>query len=152
MAVMRRKDKRQEAIRQLLDRNEVGSQEEIVALLATEGVEVTQATLSRDLRDLGVRKQGGRYLPLPREAIRHRKRLLREIAPLIAEVRRGGTIVVIIVSGAGQAPSLALSIREAELVEVLGVISDLQTIMIATGTGAQARGLARDLLAAAQSR
>jgi len=146
MAVMRRKEARQEAIRELLTRNEVASQDEIVALLGTEGIEVTQATLSRDLRDLGVRKQGGRYLPQARETVKQRKRLLRELSSMVREVRRGGTIVVVL-AGAGQGPAVGVALREADLVEVLGVISDLNTVFIATGTAAQARALSRDLLA-----
>lgn len=150
MAAMKQKEARQESIREMLTRNEVGSQEEIVALLATEGIEVTQATLSRDLRDLGVRKQGGRYLPQARDAVKQRRRRLRELGGMIREVRRGGTIVVLL-AGAGQGPALAVGLKEAELLEVLGVISDLNTVFIATGTAAQARMLSRDLHAVVRS-
>ena len=54
---------RREAVLYLLRTRKVASQEEIVELLAERGVEATQSSVSRDLRDLGVVKVGGRYVP-----------------------------------------------------------------------------------------
>ena len=51
---MTNKQTRQHSILELVAHHLVGSQEELRQLLATKGMEVTQATLSRDLRDLGL--------------------------------------------------------------------------------------------------
>ena len=51
---MTRKQARQEAILRLVSAHEVGSQEELRRLLLERGVDVTQATLSRDIRDIGL--------------------------------------------------------------------------------------------------
>src|SRR3954470_8274812 len=63
---MTRKQTRQNAILDLVNGNVVASQEELRQLLVTRGIDVTQATLSRDLRDLGLARisteDGGRYV------------------------------------------------------------------------------------------
>lgn len=58
---------RQNLILQLISERELGTQQDMVAALAAEGVEVAQATVSRDLAELGVLKVGSRYLALPHE-------------------------------------------------------------------------------------
>src|ERR1051325_3614886 len=63
---MTRKRERQQAIRQLIGTRPIASQEELKQVLALKGWQVTQATLSRDLHDLGVVRaptnNGVRYL------------------------------------------------------------------------------------------
>ena len=62
---MAQKTERQAAILQLIGAHDVASQEHLRQLLADRGVSVTQATLSRDLRELGVLRvpgdEGARY-------------------------------------------------------------------------------------------
>lgn len=53
---------RRRIIRSLLTDHEIKSQNDIVALLADQGLEVTQATVSRDLASIGARKDGSRYV------------------------------------------------------------------------------------------
>ncbi|HEU4787213.1 MAG TPA: hypothetical protein VFS57_07400, partial [Gemmatimonadaceae bacterium] len=63
---MASKRERQQAIVRLIGSSQISSQEDLKRLLAAEGLVVTQATLSRDLRDLGVVRapgdNGARYL------------------------------------------------------------------------------------------
>src|SRR5437762_1632828 len=63
---MSKKHERQNAVRQLIGGRQISSQEELKQLLLTKGWSVTQATLSRDLRDLGVVRAasgaGAKYL------------------------------------------------------------------------------------------
>ena len=67
---MKDKESRQRIIRHLVERNRISSQEELVGLLRDEGINVTQATLSRDLKDLRIAKihseNGGYVYALPR--------------------------------------------------------------------------------------
>ncbi|MBA3426037.1 MAG: arginine repressor [Rubrobacteraceae bacterium] len=58
---------RQALILTLISEKELGTQQGVVGALADEGVEVAQATVSRDLAELGVLKVGSRYLALPHE-------------------------------------------------------------------------------------
>ena len=61
------KGTRQDLILRLISEHSLGTQQDVVAALSDEGVEVAQATVSRDLAELGVLKVGSRYLALPHE-------------------------------------------------------------------------------------
>jgi len=61
------KGTRQNLILRLISERSLGTQGDVVSALADEGVEVAQATVSRDLSELGVLKVGNRYLALPHE-------------------------------------------------------------------------------------
>jgi transcriptional regulator of arginine metabolism len=61
------KTTRQDLILRLISEKDLGTQQDVVAALADENVEVAQATVSRDLAELGVLKVGNRYLALPHD-------------------------------------------------------------------------------------
>ena len=61
------KTTRQDLILRLISELDLGTQQDVVGALADEGVEVAQATVSRDLAELGVLKVGSRYLALPHD-------------------------------------------------------------------------------------
>jgi transcriptional regulator of arginine metabolism len=61
------KTTRQDLIVRLISERDLGTQLDVVGALAEEGVEVGQATVSRDLAELGVLKVGNRYLALPHD-------------------------------------------------------------------------------------
>src|ERR671920_876438 len=61
------KGTRQDLILRMISERELGTQQDVVAALSDMGVEVAQATVSRDLAELGVLKVGSRYLALPHE-------------------------------------------------------------------------------------
>ena len=61
------KGTRQDLILRLISERALGTQHDVVTALSDEGVEVAQATVSRDLAELGVLKVGSRYLALPHE-------------------------------------------------------------------------------------
>ncbi len=61
------KTTRQDLILRLISERDLGTQQDVVVALADEGIEVAQATVSRDLAELGVLKVGSRYLALPHD-------------------------------------------------------------------------------------
>jgi transcriptional regulator of arginine metabolism len=61
------KTTRQDLILRLISERDLGTQQDVVGALADEGVEVAQATVSRDLTELGVLKVRDRYLALPHD-------------------------------------------------------------------------------------
>ena len=61
------KTTRQDLILRLISERDLGTQQDVVGALADEGIEVAQATVSRDLAELGVLKVGNRYLALPHD-------------------------------------------------------------------------------------
>jgi transcriptional regulator of arginine metabolism len=133
---------RRAEIRQLIGTRQVATQEELRSLLADRGHDVTQATLSRDLAQLGARRAaqpgGGTYYELP-DAPQ---------APLIDNLVRtideNGTLVVVhTTSGAAQV--VAGMLDRAKLPEVLGTIAGDDAIFVAPTRGVSTTKLIRKL-------
>lgn len=123
MAAVR--EERKATIRALVRSHEVHTQQELVALLKERGTEVTQATVSRDVAELGLEKSGQVYV-LP-EDLR-----LREVARAqVREVRRAGNQVIIITE-AGAAQGMAAALDAAQEHGVLGTIAGDDTILVVT--------------------
>jgi transcriptional regulator of arginine metabolism len=133
----------------LIAANQVWSQQELAALLRRrEGITVTQATLSRDLTELGVVKgPNGYMLPgaAPATAGGDREAALATaLRQHLVSAARGGTTVVLR-TPSGHANSLAVEIDRAGLTGVLGTIAGDDTIFIAARDSDAAAALARHL-------
>jgi transcriptional regulator of arginine metabolism len=133
---MTKKQARQAAILDLIGAHVVGSQEELRQLLLARGMDVTQATLSRDLRDLHlarVSELGGVRYVLP-EALMpdDDKPLLATLLPqLFSKVDGVGEFIVLHTVASGAQP-IAEAIDQEEFPEVLGTIAGDDTILIVT--------------------
>ncbi len=140
------REQRHDAIQSLLQRGHVHSQGELRERLARQGHAVNQATLSRDLRALGVRKGPDGYeLPQdgpapsgPRAGLRHSTQEW-----LLSAARALNQLVLRTPPGGAQ--PLALALDRAALTGVLGTIAGDDTVLvICTGTR-QATQLQRQL-------
>ncbi|MET1035817.1 MAG: arginine repressor [Arthrobacter sp.] len=137
---------RQARIKSILGSESVRSQAELAALLAGEGVQVTQATLSRDLVELGairvrgvdgglvyaIRSEGGDRTPrtgLTQEVLD--ARLAKLCAELLVTAEASGNIVVLR-TPPGAANFLALAIDHSILPDVLGTIAGDDTVVLVT--------------------
>ena len=133
---MTNKQARQAAILDLVAEHVVGSQEDLRRLLLARGMDVTQATLSRDLRDLHlarVSEAGGARYVLPESlAADDGKPLLATLLPqLFSRVDGVGELVVLHTVASGAQP-IAEAIDLEEFPEVLGTIAGDDTILIVT--------------------
>ena len=134
---------RREAILGILDSGSVRRQSELARLLRKRGFSVTQSSVSRDLRELGVLKAGGRYLAPPVETA-HAQGNFGSLAPFVRSVRPAGASLTVIRTSTGAAQSVAVALDKAAWPEVAGTVSGDDTIFIATADGrAQRRLLAR---------
>lgn len=142
---MRFKNDRLEAIKLLISSQEIGSQKELLEALEAEGFIVTQATLSRDLKQLKVAKaasMNGRYVyVLPNETMYRRVQKplpAREmmLTPGFLSIRFSGNIGVI-KTRPGYASSIAYNIDNSDIPEILGTIAGDDTIMIVVKEGVQ---------------
>ena len=143
---------RQTRVVDLLRSHEVRSQGELLTLLSRDGVEVTQATLSRDLVEVGaVKVRKGRQLvyalpdggsPVTSEDLP--VRLRRAADELLVSARCAGN-QVILRTPPGAANYLASCIDQSHLAEVLGTIAGDDTILVVAATPASAREFARVL-------
>ncbi|MDD7968901.1 arginine repressor [Actinomycetospora lemnae] len=146
---------RQARVVALLTEREVHSQAELAALLASEGVEVTQATLSRDLDELGaVKLRGadggvGRYV-VPDDGSPVRgvtggtDRLSRLLAELLVSADHSGNLAVLRTPPGG-AHYLASALDRAALAEVVGTIAGDDTVLVVAREPLDGAGLAARL-------
>ena len=122
---------RQSAILRILRDGQVRRQEDLVRLLKKEGHDVTQSSVSRDLRDLRVSKAGGRYV-VPADDLTRTNDNFGTLSQFVRGLRRAGPSITVLRTTIGAAQSVAVAIDKAEWPEVAGTISGDDTIFIAT--------------------
>jgi transcriptional regulator of arginine metabolism len=134
---------RRTAIMRILRGGVVRRQSDLAQLLKRDGFEVTQSSVSRDLRELGVLKASGRYL-LPPDEVSRANGDFGALAQFVRAVRPAGASITVIRTTIGAAPSVAVALDKAEWPEVVGTISGDDTIFVATQDArAQQRLIAR---------
>lgn len=142
--VMKVKNSRLEALKMLISSMELSSQEEVLKVLEKEGFKLTQATLSRDLKQLKVAKaasMSGKYVyVLPNETMYRRVTTPRKATEMM---QRSGYISVnisgqlaIVKTRPGYASALAYDIDNSDSPYILGSIAGDDTIFIALREGA----------------
>lgn len=114
---------RLKTLKEVLDLADYASQEDICAALSARGLDVPQASLSRDLRELGVQKVGGVYR-LPGA-------ITSSYRPEILSIVSAGENLMVVRTATGAANFLALLIDRAELSGVAGTIAGDDTIFVA---------------------
>ncbi|HUA09953.1 MAG TPA: hypothetical protein VMA98_11875 [Candidatus Acidoferrales bacterium] len=132
------KDRRQRAILTLVATRPIHSQEELVALLETQGYAATQATVSRDIKELGLVKvpikiNGDddalfKYV-VPNATVNYVSRLHRVIAELAQNIT-GSVNIIVIKTAPANAMMIASAIDEAAWPEILGTLGGDDTVMI----------------------
>ena len=122
---------RRGAIFRILRAGLVRKQQDLVRLLKKEGHDVTQSSVSRDLRDMGVLKASGRYV-LPPDEVTRTNGDFGTLAQFVRGLRRAGPSITVVRTTIGAAQSVAVAIDKAEWPEVAGTISGDDTIFIAT--------------------
>jgi transcriptional regulator of arginine metabolism len=139
------KQQRQRAIRELIASRPVGSQREVVDALSAQGFEVTQATVSRDITELGLVKAPGAdgdvYLtpelggiaapaaPATAPATGSDERLIRILADIPVNIGSSGLILVL-TGTPGTASVIAQAIDESTLHEQEGTLAGDNTLLV----------------------
>ncbi len=123
----------------------VGRQAELVAMLRKHGHVATQSSVSRDLRELGVAKQGDRYV-LPEAGVPP-KNDFSSLKQFVNAHLTAGTNLTILKTATGSAQSVAFAIDSARWPEVIATISGDDTIFIATAGASEQRKLGARLRA-----
>jgi transcriptional regulator of arginine metabolism len=126
-------NERQRLITVLLDRHEVTSQQQLVELLGSQGVAVTQATVSRDLdrlRAVRVRHNGHMVYALPAldEPVDPEQRL-RDALTLVRSIEPSGNLLVLRTAPANAMP-VASALDHADLPQVCGTVGGDDTILL----------------------
>ncbi len=138
---MTRRSTRIDLIREFVRTRQVKTQGELVDLLAERGFIVTQATISRDITEMGLQKKqsGGAYV-LPEDLFV--RRMVRE---LVTEVVPAQNLVVVKASS-GAAQGVAAALDGADLEGIIGSIAGDDTILLITPDTAAAETLATVIL------
>jgi transcriptional regulator of arginine metabolism len=101
-----------------------------VELLARRGLEATQSSVSRDLRELGVAKVGGRYVAPPEREGDPQE--LAGAAAFVRTVRPAGPNLTVVLTVVGAAQTVALAIDRAGWPGVVGTLGGDDTVFVAT--------------------
>jgi transcriptional regulator of arginine metabolism len=128
------KSRRQAVILELIDREALHSQEQLRRRLRQRGFETTQATISRDIEELGLVKRAGDGVyqrpgadtSSPETALSALEHAAAEFLRTIDRVQQ----LVVVRTGPGQAQTLAIALDRAQLPEVVGTIGGDDTILI----------------------
>lgn len=150
---MKLKSDRIETLKMLISSNEMGSQEEVLEALAKEGYQVTQATLSRDFKQLKVAKaasMNGKYVyVLPNETMYKRVASPRSASEMLRipgyrSITFSGHMGVIR-TRPGYASAIAYNIDNSNIDDILGTIAGDDTIFIVLREGVTKEQLMADL-------
>lgn len=128
------KTTRQDLILRLISEKELGTQQDVAEALGEAGVEVAQATVSRDLAELGVLKVGSRYLALPHEPGMAGIEVLPSFILRVTPAQN----MVIIHTRDGTAGAVANVLDRVRGLRITGTIAGLDTVMAAAPDNAAA--------------
>lgn len=141
------KTRRQSVILDVIQRQPVRNQEQLRRLVRAAGFAVTQATLSRDVREMGLVKGGPEaayQAPVPAGPNGHAAKVLlnRAVGEYLTRVDRVQQLVLLR-TGPGQAQLLGVALDGARLPEILGTIAGDDTILAITPDARRARSLVK---------
>ena len=134
----REKEKRHQTILDVVDRTNLSSQENLRKRLGKLGFEVTQATLSRDLKELHVVKTTG-------EDGEYKYAIMEEIPGFqITSCDISGNLLVLH-TDPGMAPAVAYRVDALRLAGILGTVAGEDTLLVVVAEGYDARRVRKDL-------
>ncbi len=144
------KTERQRLIASVIARRRVGTQLELLDALGSAGCRVTQATISRDIRELGLEKARD-PLGRPRYTLPQRGRRSDPREALVGVLGQFGRSavaaqnLVVVHSELGSAPAIARALDQLEHPLIVGTLAGDDTCLVIAATPADARTLADEL-------
>jgi transcriptional regulator of arginine metabolism len=139
------RERRRDLLRELVARHAVASQSELVALLAAEGITATQATVSRDLDELGITKIRGADGTIS-YALPEMPALAQALRQFVVDIDASGNLAVVR-TPPGTATAVAIAIDASEVPGVLATLQGDDTVLVVAREPATGREVA-DRLAA----
>jgi transcriptional regulator of arginine metabolism len=141
---------RRAAIREILKKKQVGTQEELRELVAARGFDVTQGTLSRDLQKLRARRvslpEGGATYELDGDdrAAAAPAALVSAMQGLVTGIAEGDALVVMH-TRPGAAPAIAAMLDQSKLSSIIGTLAGDDTVFVVPAKKVATRTLAKEL-------
>ncbi|MCL2402719.1 MAG: ArgR family transcriptional regulator [Coriobacteriia bacterium] len=137
---MKKRMERQEVIRDIVRKERIKAQHEIVNILQSRGYKCTQATVSRDIEELKLTKSKGGHYVLAED-----QHLQRMVHDLVKKVDRAGNLLVVHVQD-GTAAGVAAAIDQAGVDGILGTVSGDTTLLCVCTDEKKAIAAAEELL------
>ncbi len=149
------KSQRQSRILQIIRERSVETQEELVDVLRKTGMEVTQATISRDIKELGIIKVSTgegkqKYVPMDRSGEVASGRLMKVFSEAVIMIEVAVNFVIV-KTLPGMAQAAASALDSMHLTDMLGSLAGDDTVFIATGSTDKAINLRDKLITLSQS-
>ena len=146
------KAERQLLIASIVSRRRIGSQLELAEALARAGCAVTQATISRDIRELRLEKTSDalgrpRYVMPGRSARTDPRESLNGVLRQFGVRATAAQNIVVVQSELGTAPAIARALDRLEHPKIVGTLAGDDTCLVVTKTARDATSLARELSA-----
>lgn len=144
------KQERQRLIGSVISRRRIGTQLELLEALAGAGCRVTQATISRDIRELGLEKTRD-PLGRPRYAVPQRggraspRETLAAVLEQFGRHARAARNIVVVQSELGTAPAVARALDRLGHPMIVGTLAGDDTCLVVAGSDEDAQSLAREL-------
>jgi transcriptional regulator of arginine metabolism len=134
------RQKRHEAILEILRNQTVARQTQLVQFLKQEGIEATQSSVSRDLKQLGISKLDTGYAEME-SAPANRDDNLPLLSDFVQDIKTAGGHLTIIQTSIGAAQRVAVYLDRSGWSEIVGTVSGDDTIFVATRNNADQRRL-----------
>ncbi len=135
-----KKTARQEKIIEIVSNNDIETQNDLAVMLNDAGFKATQATVSRDIKELHLEKRAkgkGSYYFYPEGRVMNQNKYLRVFNDALVKIESAGNIVVI-KTASGMAMAVAAALDSLGMREVVGTIAGDDTIMCATHSDKEA--------------
>lgn len=143
------KNERQARILALVRGGAICTQSELVSALSEQGYDVTQATVSRDIKELGIIKAASgtgaqRYVPMERSGEIAAGRLMKVFSEAVVSCENAGNIVVL-KTFPGMAQASASALDSMRMQDIVGTIAGDDTVFVVTKKPSHAASLAENI-------
>lgn len=118
------KERRQKVITELLRTQKIATQSELLEAVEEVGIHTTQASLSRDIAELGILKEGNHY-------VLHPSSFYQGAGGYLLSIHQAGPNLLVIKTAAGTAPLVGSGIDEAKMEGIVGTIAGDDTVFVA---------------------
>ena len=142
------KSKRQQQLLDIVTKIEVNTQEELIRLLAEQGTSVTQATISRDIKELGLIKTSGKVKKYRYARVHDKQhdsiKLLSLFKTAVISIEPAQNLVVV-KTLTGNGGAVAATIDAQGIEEIVGTLAGDDTVLVVTMNSENAEIVTRDL-------
>ena len=142
------KAKRQQQLLEIVTKIEVNTQEELIKLLETQGVKVTQATVSRDIKELGLIKTSGKVKKYRYARVHDRQhdsvKLLSLFKTAVISIETAKKLLVV-KTLTGNGGAVAATIDAQGIEEIVGTLAGDDTVLVVAATDESALKISEEL-------